>query len=60
MADWWEYPEMKMPHDLQVKRRELEDTKVLNAQGKRIYRAPEPIGYVKPSHWRPYVVKRDG
>lgn len=40
------YPEQRLPHDLQVAERDGHFTGVLDAKGNRLYRNPDPVGFV--------------
>ena len=49
--------EMKLPHSFQVQTIVKVDTKILNAIGKKIFKNPEPIGFVVPKHYSKYAMK---
>jgi hypothetical protein len=51
------YDETNLPHSFQVRPRIPQDTNLLTADGKRIFKAPEPVGYVAPKDHKKYIVK---
>ncbi|MDP1702601.1 MAG: hypothetical protein Q8L53_16815 [Aestuariivirga sp.] len=48
---------MELPHGFQVQKLVPKDTGVLNPEGKKIFKNPEPIGYVQPRHYAKFFVK---
>lgn len=53
------YEKAELPHSFQVQKITPKDTGVLNPEGKKIFKAPEPIGYVAPKHYSKFYVKEE-
>ena len=55
MSDYDE--KMELPHSFQVQKTIPKDTGILTATGKKIFKNPEPIGFVPPRHYSRFSVK---
>lgn len=49
----------ELPHSFQVQKIIPKDTGVLSPDGRKIFKAPEPIGYVAPRHYSKFYVKEE-
>ena len=48
---------MELPHGFQIKTVVPKDTRILTPDGKKIFKNPEPIGYVAPKGYSKFTVR---